>query len=193
MCGYRSIFLSVLVSVLPLNMLNVCRCPSPHTATECQDPLNACYLELVSLFRTSHLPQVLGFKFQAFKDDATPKSLYTVTAALLASGRLVLEDIAAHLSPTVEAVQASFAAVTAAVMGEVTGFGVIGFTATGGVMSCARVGVEQRCMPFPCRAPASQTCVVVRAASPVQTGGICRCCCCLHSCNVIPIATANTT
>ena len=191
MCGYRSIFLSVLVSVLPLNMLNVCRCPSPHTATECQDPLNACYLELVSLFRTSHLPQVLGFKFQAFKDDATPKSLYTVTAALLASGRLVLEDIAAHLSPTVEAVQASFAAVTAAVMGEVTGFGVIGFTATGGVLSCARIWVlSSDACRFRVYQPHCNPCVFPRAASPVQTGGICRCC--LHSCNVIPIATAST-
>ena len=60
------------------------------------------HLKLIGLFRRTNLAHILGFKFQFYHgvSDETPDSLYCVTALMIASNHVTLEELHPHLWPS---------------------------------------------------------------------------------------------
>jgi len=75
-------------------------------AMELQQAATQTYLKLISLFRVSNLPHIVGFRYRSYvkqgKPESTAKSLHTMTAKLLEQGLLKLDDIFPHLEPSDE-------------------------------------------------------------------------------------------
>ncbi|EGG23137.1 THO2 protein [Cavenderia fasciculata] len=64
---------------------------------------STCFNSIIKLFKPSAIPQLLGFKYQYFQNQQdTPSSLYDLTAILLKSKIITLEQIYPHLGPNDE-------------------------------------------------------------------------------------------
>ena len=98
---------------------------------------NACYLDLVDLFRSDHLPHVLGFRFQSATEAQrpTPSSLYRLAATLIASGRLTVEALAPHLAPSLKETAKAAKSIDAAMQAQITSFTTVNLSGGGPVAS----------------------------------------------------------
>ena len=65
------------------------------------DTSNLGILELTKMFRSSSIPQILGFKFQMYHghESGTPASLFRLAAVLICRKVLKTEELFPHLLP----------------------------------------------------------------------------------------------
>ena len=68
-------------------------------------PYVTAYIDILRIFKSESVNQILGFKFQCYNDPktpSTPDSLYILTAVLLANKVIELKDLLPHLSPNMD-------------------------------------------------------------------------------------------
>eukprot|EP00850_Spirogloea_muscicola_P022111 SM000277S10346 [mRNA] locus=s277:6832:17596:- [translate_table: standard] len=98
-------------------------------------PDSRVFLELIHTFPKSHVPHILGFKFQFYQRDeveeAVPQSLFVLAANLVKASFVSLDDVYAHLQPKDEDSLIAYQDVHAMRMEAVSRIGKINLAATG--------------------------------------------------------------
>lgn len=91
----------------------------------------------MDLFRSSHLPQVLGFKFQTADPGADHRQKYIMAATLVATQRVSLDALLPHLSPTLDDMRVVSKSIATALAEQTRSYGVISLTSSDAAPSAA--------------------------------------------------------